>query len=258
MSSSNQEQIYGIQLFDDLHNYLPDILYNHDRFNTVHDLLDYIITGVTQVSPYMRGLRQYNIRQSTQRHRPINQIPSHRYIRTTVPDPNIRVRATTIPLSTPNTQTNSTSNSRLPVFNSLLSQFLSPTADINENTSTIDSIDTINIPIYTTQLQSGNSLSSLLNVLLGSTNLGNNFDEPVTIRPTQEQINNATRVQPVPQGFTDNICNICQENYLTTDISRTIIHCNHTFHKNCIDTWFIANVRCPTCRYDIREYNRNT
>ena len=36
------EPIYGVQLFDDLHMYLPDILYNSDRFATVPDLLQYV------------------------------------------------------------------------------------------------------------------------------------------------------------------------------------------------------------------------
>ena len=33
-----------------------------------------------------------------------------------------------------------------------------------------------------------------------------------------------------------------------------IRHCNHSFKKHYILEWFRYNVRCPVCRYDIREY----
>jgi hypothetical protein len=36
---------------------------------------------------------------------------------------------------------------------------------------------------------------------------------------------------------------------------RTLTHCNHYFHKNCIDVWFESHVHCPICRYDIRGTN---
>jgi hypothetical protein len=35
-------QIYNVQLFDDIHNYLPDLLYNNGRFRTVRDVFEYI------------------------------------------------------------------------------------------------------------------------------------------------------------------------------------------------------------------------
>lgn len=43
MNYNNQsyQSIYGVQLLDDIHNYFPDILYNHQRFRNVRDLLNY-------------------------------------------------------------------------------------------------------------------------------------------------------------------------------------------------------------------------
>ena len=32
--------------------------------------------------------------------------------------------------------------------------------------------------------------------------------------------------------------------------------CGHVFHTQSIRNWFSNRVRCPVCRYDIREYNR--
>ena len=39
----------------------------------------------------------------------------------------------------------------------------------------------------------------------------------------------------------------------------TIIrHCGHIFNSDELATWFQSNCRCPVCRYDIRNFNRNT
>jgi len=45
------------------------------------------------------------------------------------------------------------------------------------------------------------------------------------------------------------ICCICHEN-LESSITHTLPECNHTFHTNCIMTWFRAptgNNKCPLC-----------
>jgi hypothetical protein len=53
------QNIYTIQLLNDIHNYFPDILYNPTRFRNVQDLLEYI-RSVADSSPYSRGLQDYN------------------------------------------------------------------------------------------------------------------------------------------------------------------------------------------------------
>jgi len=53
------QNIYSIQLLNDLHNHFPEILYGRpNRFRNVHDLIDYI-RRVAQTSPYDRGFNQY-------------------------------------------------------------------------------------------------------------------------------------------------------------------------------------------------------
>ena len=37
-----------------------------------------------------------------------------------------------------------------------------------------------------------------------------------------------------------------------------IRHCGHIFNIAHLHSWFRSNVRCPVCRYDIREYNTET
>lgn len=91
--------------------------------------------------------------------------------------------------------------------------------------------------------QSVNVATTLL-----SLNIPTNFMEPVSVRPTAEQITAAT--EAVPQILPDTSCPICQD-ALTANAVR-IRHCNHTYHQSCLDSWFTMSVRCPVCRYDVR------
>ncbi len=85
----------------------------------------------------------------------------------------------------------------------------------------------------------------------------NNLFEDVIIRPSQEQINNATRTllfRDVNEPI--NIqCPISRENFNPDDEITQIIHCGHIFCKNSISRWFTTSVHCPVCRYDIRTSN---
>lgn len=255
---SDYQEIYGIRLFDDIHNYLPDILYAPERFNNVSDILDYIASAVTIISPYSRGLRNYHQRREQNQHNydlqsinygrvPINRQYNHyetqyreqqrqQYYQQRQQghqqrqqgqqqqqqeqqqeqqqQPTIRIRTSTIPLS---------SFTTVPLY------------------SGIESIDTIT--------------NSLLSQIFHPTSLSNFLEQTVTVRPTEQQINSSTSVGTVVNpSSNDNTCAICQEDFQSQEIIRKILHCNHTFHKECIDTWFASNVHCPTCRYDIRNY----
>ena len=94
-------------------------------------------------------------------------------------------------------------------------------------------------------------LSSLMyssNNLRGS----NSFLDPIIVCPTIQQIDQATS-QRILTDPIDGFCSICQENMIIGDNVRRITECTHAFHASCIDIWFTRNVRCPICRYDIRE-----
>ena len=55
-----EQNLYTIQLLNDLHNHFPDILYGRPgRFQNVEDILEYI-RRVANISPYQRGLHRYN------------------------------------------------------------------------------------------------------------------------------------------------------------------------------------------------------
>ncbi len=74
-----------------------------------------------------------------------------------------------------------------------------------------------------------------------------NFSEPVVVRPTDEQIENA--LQSIPNSTSN--CAICQDSISYDGVK--IRHCGHDFHRSCLSNWFEINVRCPVCRQDIRD-----
>ena len=79
--------------------------------------------------------------------------------------------------------------------------------------------------------------------------------ENVVVRPTQTQINNATEIITyTPEICTHTQCPITLEEFQSGDILRRIIECGHAFREPAINNWFTTSVRCPACRYDIRDY----
>lgn len=80
------------------------------------------------------------------------------------------------------------------------------------------------------------------------------FMEPIAIRPSQQQIEAATR--RVKYGDISRpvnaTCPISLEPFADEDDVIIIRHCGHIFKPTEFETWFSANCRCPTCRYDIR------
>jgi hypothetical protein len=89
------------------------------------------------------------------------------------------------------------------------------------------------------------------------TNLITSFlNSTVVIRPTEEQINNASRLVrysqiPNPNSAT---CAISLDPFVASDMVRQIHHCGHIFFPEQFAQWFRSNVRCPVCRHDIRNY----
>ena len=85
----------------------------------------------------------------------------------------------------------------------------------------------------------------------------NSFYDSVPIYPSLEQINRATRVVPFSsiENPVNHSCPITLANFHSDSSVMQILHCGHIFSTENINMWFRNNVRCPVCRYDIREYN---
>lgn len=98
-----------------------------------------------------------------------------------------------------------------------------------------------------------------LDLLLRALNLPVDF-ENVVVSPTQEQIDNASEIITYTSDMSNNYstrCPITLEDFQEGDIVRRIHHCNHVFGTTAFDNWFERNVRCPVCRFDIREHSNN-
>jgi len=87
-------------------------------------------------------------------------------------------------------------------------------------------------------------------------NLWRSFYENITVAPTRTQIENATRVVSFSEITTpiNSSCPITLERFDESSSVTQILHCGHIFTPSGIDSWFQSNVRCPVCRYDIRDY----
>jgi hypothetical protein len=91
-------------------------------------------------------------------------------------------------------------------------------------------------------------------------NLFQSFFDPIVIYPTASQIETATRrvlYQDISTPI-NNSCPISMDDFNDNDTVTIIRHCGHIFNSDELTTWFQSNCRCPVCRYDIRNFNRNT
>lgn len=86
------------------------------------------------------------------------------------------------------------------------------------------------------------------------------FFQNIVVQPTPEQIDSATELityQPNMENV-ETQCPITLDDFQEGEVIRRIRHCKHTFREEAIQNWFRCNVRCPICRYDIREYSVGT
>lgn len=90
--------------------------------------------------------------------------------------------------------------------------------------------------------------------------LFNSIFQNVVIRPTQEEIDNATEsiIYNTDMELGQERCPISLEDFNDGDQLLRIRHCGHIFGNLSLQSWFNSNVRCPVCRFDIRDANNNT
>lgn len=243
---------YRSLLLNELHEYFPDILYRPNRFQSVGDLLQYIV-GVAQENPYDRMRAEYD---ST--HPPMNAVPQFvptRFssIRPQTPPPIVRSVAQTTPLREDGRSATDILQSLL--YGSTSSERSSLPVNI---TSSLLSSRPVRMPFRASIVSDQQMVNNFINELLQPSQqmdlstLESFLNQPVIVRPSEEEINRATIINCYnPQPY-DN-CAICQDAMEEGQTVRIIRYCSHKFHQECIDTWLQSHVTCPTCRHDIRE-----
>ena len=244
-------RLYNVGLLDDLHNYFPAFLYDQGQFLTLTDVFRYVNRQMcTQFNLFSRGYNEY------MRTYPPYVAPQH--YATPAPaaprGPTYR-NPTTTPFSTP-TQAQP------------FRQTTTRTTGIQNPVNIATTTETIDItPLFTTYLNPGSTfrptgrtttqntpthtgglLAEALLALIGGGSL-----DPVVVRPTAEEISNATSLRLATRNDEQENCAICQDHYTEGQAIRALNHCRHAFHKGCIDPWFERNVHCPVCRDDIRQ-----
>lgn len=89
---------------------------------------------------------------------------------------------------------------------------------------------------------------------LGDLLLG--FYDNVPVYPSRDQINNGTLriLYSNIENPLNSSCPITLENFDHVDNVSQILGCGHIFNHDSLNSWFRNHVRCPVCRYDIRNY----
>lgn len=205
---------YGIRIFDDLDQYLPALLYDTGRFTSVQDVLQYI-----------RQQARYHMNRFDRAQTDFHRFGAHSAEQNS--RHNRRQGRRPPPPQAPEQQREEQNNAANELFQQLFGTLLGTGAT-----------DQTPLTVLTTELH-----TMPLNM------------ESVVVRPTARQLEDGSELDTPTSPFTlaeGETCTICQE-VLEPGSLRRLRHCSHSFHRACIDTWFLRHVRCPICRHDIRE-----
>jgi len=111
-------------------------------------------------------------------------------------------------------------------------------------------------PVRPTRNTNRTTINHLMNNFLryyGNTHQHQNYED-VIVHPTRAQIDQATELILYDNSMIHSQCAITLEPFEEGEEICRIRHCFHCFKKTAIMDWFRRNVRCPVCRYDIRDY----
>ena len=226
---------YSISLLNDLHNHFPDLLYQPQRFRSVPDVLNYVISVANQ-NPFERERNAYQQAHATHAPHATHAASATATATATAP-------ATATATATATDYYQILHGARLPeseiVFSSRAARPASSRTLLGRNWLGGDSsTDTL--------------LTNLIGQIFEAPSLHNFLDQSVTVHPTADQIHHHTTLTTAPRTMDDN-CAICQDPIEQGQHMRILNYCTHSFHNTCIDTWFTTHVTCPTCRHDIRN-----
>ena len=95
------------------------------------------------------------------------------------------------------------------------------------------------------------TLHYISNVVRRVFNLSSNSNDNNNPINTEDLLNNTLLSVNPSDCESQEDCSICRESIQPYQIIRTIKRCDHRFHQNCIDSWFIQHHTCPICRQPI-------
>jgi hypothetical protein len=236
---------YGVSLLDDIDSHLPELLYNQSRFRTIGDVLDYVYEAAIDANEEYYLTRMQERRQRTEE---IN-LDVLREAGELVVDEDEDAESES-------EETDDDDESTGDVVSQVLLRFRNETED-NEESDRPRQRPRL-------EIRTGAHPSFLQSLLIipPPANQANRarveatlreFFEPVPIVPTQEQIASSSVLYNSIDDSEEARCSICQDDIRFGEEVRSLTHCDHFFHRSCIDLWLQSSVRCPLCRHDIRE-----
>lgn len=119
---------------------------------------------------------------------------------------------------------------------------------INLRTRMYELVETLHQSTYQNEEEDDESEHLLPRIQI---NLPVNWEDPVAVVPTNQQIDHA--ILDISEGSEAGTCAICQDTIEHRPDGCRLRNCGHRFHDTCIHQWFTRSVRCPVCRNDIRE-----
>jgi len=245
--------------------------YNHVNNQIIrqYDTLDKIRQNITNMFPINQRILDIYIRQTNQiyvqmdrLYNTLNEIRNNiNYIlQIMLNNTNSRNNNSNNNSNSNNTNSNSNNNSNRNNRNNLRSRTSINSAFEQIRPSVLyDYQNPINPNIYT---NANSNINSNINSFSGQmSNLLSSFlNTSVTVRPSNEQLEIASRL--VRYGDIDTplseACPISMDRFNVDDQVRQIHHCGHLFVPSQFDEWFQSNVRCPVCRFDIRNHTTQT
>jgi hypothetical protein len=259
-------EIYGVQLLDDIHNYLPALLYDTDRFRTIGDVLQYLGSRAYHYNDevYTQNVEDWR-RRTAQSNVGRAQVPRQPSLFSASGITNQLFHGPGLGLASGSGlgrgfSTGLSASFTRPFLNDPVNpphyNLVNTLLQFSRSAATGTGATTGATPGATTSTIPRRVASTTTESLLRA--FPPNFFDPVPVIPTPAQIEAGTHLSVagadigLGPGPNDNLCSICQEDWTNGDNLRIINHCSHIYHRACIDRWFESHVHCPLCRHDIR------
>ena len=287
-NSQQYETVYGFSMLDELHNFMPEVLYDATMFP--NEMVAYFRHRMSLLfhPTFVRQQHLYNIYMATDRRTAFTEWRrSHTAAPVATPVPPAGVPDILAALNnafsggistTANIRVEVPVNPETPpaqIRRRVTTTVGAPGAEPPPTTTT--NINTPPPPRRTrnsTAFMSANELyhlvppeESLINILTGALTGGitngmgggaRGFWREVDVTATDAQIAAGSTVIEEAAIAADVNCAICQEHTYADDMSShqwRQLHCAHQFHRECVDSWLEQSVHCPVCRADIREHS---
>jgi hypothetical protein len=257
-NSRSYEHVYGFELFDTIHNFFPEIMYDEQLFAS--DIDNWLRYRMSLFFPAMYSRQQnlYRLYDSGRINTEYNNWRVGNVSNTvihSVPSQPLNVQ---FARPRPHAQ-------RPYRQNSLRTQQMHQTQQTHQTQPT--QLDAQARPYaprlhqFSRVIRTTEPESLLISILArNDAGLENDYRQfaDVNVVPTQQQIQEASSLQESVQIPRETVCAICQDHdsQVEPNIWR-ILQCSHSFHKGCVDHWFERNVHCPVCRADIRDFPRS-